>query len=263
MKRSRTTALPLAIALLALPFFACSTQKTDEGQVAEQAPPPADEAQSEPAPPPPPPTHRATTTERKSAPRHTETIPEERPRRMATEPPPPQTVEVAIPAGTSLSLTLSQPLSSENAMPGDAVTATLKNPIVVGDRVAFPAGSRVEGRVTDVKSAKKGFKDTGGALAVSLTRIVAPDGRSAAISAAFTKVAEGSGKKKGAIIGGSAAGAAVLGKMLGKNAGGAAILGGAIGAAVAGATKGKEATLSPDEEITVALEGAARTMMKR
>jgi len=49
---------------------------------------------------------------------------------------------------------------------GDPVVATLKQAILVGDRVAFPAGSQVHGTFTDVKSASKGFKDTGGGAAI-------------------------------------------------------------------------------------------------
>src|SRR5207249_6174798 len=92
----------------------------------------------------------------------TAAIPEERPREVVPQQPAP--VIVTIPAGTSLSVNLPEPLSSGTAVVGDRVRATLKSPLIVGDRVVFPAGSAVEGDVSDVKSAKKGFKETGGAL---------------------------------------------------------------------------------------------------
>jgi len=177
-------------------------------------------------------------------------------------PPQPAPVVVTIPAGTSLSVNLPEPLSSENAMTGDKVRATLKAPLIVGDRVVFPAGSAVDGVVSDVKSAKKGFKDTGGALSLKFTRIVAPDGHSAAISAGFTKLATGSAGKKAGIIGGSAAGGALLGKILGKDVKGGALIGGAIGTAVAGSTKGKEAVIDPSEEIKLGLERSAETTLR-
>ncbi len=253
----------LVAAALLLPLLSagCSGQKTEEqGQIAEQAPPPPaarEQAGEKPQAPPPPKAkpraeHRATT------------VPEERPRRIAIPPPAePTTVSVTIPKGTPLAVAFAQELSSATATVGAPVSAELKNPVIVGDRVVFPAGSQVEGRVADVKPAKKGFKDTGGAIAVSFDRIVAPDGHGASIIAGLTKVAEGSGKKKGAIIGGSAAGAAILGKMLGKDAAGAAIVGGAVGAAVAGSTKGKEAVLAAGEEVTVALEQPAQATIRR
>ena len=162
-----------------------------------------------------------------------------------------------------MTITFTAAVSSETAAVGDDVSVRLHDPLIVGDRVVFPAGSRVDGKVTGVKLAKKGYKDTGGAVAISFDRIVAPDGRRANVVAGFTKVAEGSGKKKGAIIGGSAAGGAILGKALGKDAGGAALIGGAIGAAIAGATKGKESILEVDEEVTVALEEAVGVTIRR
>ncbi len=268
MRRDLLACLLVTTLLLPLAAAGCSGQKTEEpAQVADQAAPSSDQAaprsdqgrSAQEAVPAPPPRTR-TRTEHRS----TETIPEERPRRLAPEPPAePATVSVTIPKGTALSLALTAPLSSATSAVGDQVTAELKNPVVVGDRVIFPAGSRIEGKVTDVKSAKKGFKDTGGALAVSFDRIMAPDGHSAGIVAGMTRVAEGSGKKKGAIIGGSALGAALLGRMLGKDTAGSAVVGGAVGTAVAAGTKGKEATISADQVMNVALEQPAQTTVKR
>ncbi|HYS77621.1 MAG TPA: hypothetical protein VEO94_02195, partial [Candidatus Dormibacteraeota bacterium] len=110
--------------------------------------------------------------------------------------------------------------------------------------------------------AKKGFKDTGGALSISFNRIVAPDGHSASIEAGMTRLAKGSAGKKAGIIGGSAVGGALLGKMLGKDAKGGALLGGAIGTAVAGTTKGKEAVIEAGEEMTVNLQRPAEATLR-
>ena len=271
MSRIQLMVLSLMVVVLGIAVPACSGQPTQTPDVAEQAPPPASAAASAPAPAPEPAPLPRTSAHTASAPpsrpqRMAQSIPEERQRTAvpAPQPPPePTTVTVTIPQGTALSVGLSQALTSETAQPGDPVSAQLRNPIIVGDRVIFPAGSRIDGKVTDVKSAKKGFKDTGGALAVSFNRIVAPDGHSAAIDAAFSRVAEGSGKKKGAIIGGSAVGGALLGKLLGKDAKGAAIVGGAIGTAVAGSTKGKEAVINPEDQIDLSLQRATSTVLQR
>jgi hypothetical protein len=168
-------------------------------------------------------------------------------------------VTLTIPSGTPLSLGFAGEVTSETAVTGDAVVATLKQPILVGDRVAFPAGSQVHGTFTDVKSASKGFQDTGGALSIQFTYIVAPDGHKGTIAAGFTKVAEGSAAKKGGIIGGSAVGGALLGKALGKSTGGGAAIGAAIGTAVAGTTKGREAKIKAEDVIEVTLEQDARS----
>jgi hypothetical protein len=190
-------------------------------------------------------------------------IPEERTSTAQAPPPAPATVTLTIPSGTPLNLGFAAEVTSETAMVGDAVSATLKEAILVGDRVAFPAGSQVHGTFTDVKSASKGFKDTGGALSMQFTSIVAPDGRKGTISAGFTKVAEGSAAKKTGIIGGSAVGGALLGKALGKSTGGGAAIGAAIGTAVAGTTKGREAVIKTDDTIQVALEKDAKVTMRR
>jgi len=267
MNRKHGTWLVLSVVpMLLLCTAGCSGQKTEDAQVMDEAPPPAADASvaGSSAPEPPPvqaePAHPRRTSSNHPA---TGTIPEERFQQSApSKPQAPQAVSVTIPAGTTLAVTFGEMVTSQTAQVGDNVTATLKSPLLAGDRVAFPAGSRVEGQVSDVKPAKKGFKDTGGALAISFNRIVAPDGHSASIAAGFTKLAEGSAGKKAAIIGGSAAGGLLLGKVLGKDAKGATLIGGAIGTAVAGGTKGKESIINADEELSVSLERAATTSLR-
>lgn len=274
MNRKRCTLLVLsAVPLLLLYTAGCSGQKSETTEMTEQAPPPASETNmaGTTAPEPPQeqarPEHQSGTTARPQRLRETSqrtgTIPEERPRTAAPrQPEAPSPVTVTIQSGTALALTFSEMITSQTAQVGDKVTATLKSPLIAGDRVAFPAGSRVEGKVSDVKPATKGFKETGGGLSIAFTRIVAPDGHSASIGAGLTRLAEGSAGKKAAIIGGSAVGGALLGKVLGKDAKGAAVIGGAIGTAVAGGTKGKEAVIAADEEISVNLERAAQTTLR-
>ena len=272
MVRKLSTLLVLsAVPLLLLYTAGCSGQGSNTPETTEQAPPPesgtnmagSTASEQEQAPPeqrPAPPTRPQRTH---ATSRNTGTIPEERPRsEVPAQPAPPPPVVVTLPAGTALAVTIPEAISSATAQTGDRVTATLKNPVIAGDRVAFPAGSRVEGKISDVKSAKKGFKDTGGALSISFNRIVAPDGHSASIEAGMTRLAKGSAGKKAGIIGGSAVGGALLGKMLGKDAKGGALLGGAIGTAVAGTTKGKEAVIEAGEEMTVNLQRPAEATLR-
>jgi len=253
----------IAASFALLPIVGCGGQQAPQApvDVADQAPPPADTQEPVAAPnaAPAPESQPATKPATKSAPSR---IPEERPA-PAPAPAPPATVTLTIPSGTNLALGFEAEVTSETAMAGDAVVATLKQPILIGDRVVFPAGSQVRGTFTDVKSASKGFKDTGGALSIQFTSIVAPDGHKGTIAAGFTKVAEGSAAKKGGIIGGSAVGGALLGKALGKSTGGGAAIGAAIGTAVAGTTKGREAKIKPEDVIEVALEQDARITMRR
>jgi hypothetical protein len=258
----RLNALLIVTAALVVPVLTgCGGQKAPEttAEATEQAPPPAAAEPAAPAaetPAPPPAPAPQTPT------RNAGTIPEEH----ATKVPAvaaPETVTLKIPSGTPLALGFNAEVTSETAQVGEAVVATLKEPIVVGSRVAFPAGSQVRGTFSDVKSASKGFKETGGALSIQFSSIVAPDGHKAAISAGFTKVAEGSAAKKGAIIGGSAVAGALLGRVTHKSTGGGAAIGAAVGTAVAGTTKGREAVIKTDQAIQVALDQDARVTMAR
>lgn len=240
--------LSLGIAgLMLVVIVGCGGQPASENEIAQSAPPEGMEA-----PPPPPAPGTAPSS----------TIPEER-QPAPRKPSPPPTITATVPAGTQLTLVFDHEVTSKTAVVGDNVTVRTQRPLIVGDRVIFPAGSVVEGKVTGVKPADKGFKDTGGAFSVSFDRIVSPEGRKAAVVAGFTIVAEGSGKKKAAIIGGSAAGGAVLGKVLDKDEAGAALIGGAIGTAIAGSTKGVEAKMEPGEEIQVTLEEPLQVTIRR
>lgn len=263
----RLCCIVMIVASLALlPIVGCGGQQAPQApvEVADQAPPPAapTESQESAAPPAAPPAPESKSAARPPAKSVASNIPEER-MAPAPAPAPSATVTLVIPSGTALALGFEGEVTSETAMVGDAVVATLKQPILVGDRVAFPAGSQVRGTFTDVKSASKGFSDTGGALSIQFTSIVAPDGHKGTIAAGFTKVAEGSAAKKGGIIGGSAVGGALLGKALGKSTGGGAAIGAAIGTAVAGTTKGREAKIKADDVIEVALEQDAKITMRR
>jgi hypothetical protein len=260
MNRFTPVALLVACVMLCA-VIGCSGQSSQQTpeQTADQAPPPAPEPpvqEQTAAPVAPPPAAPAPSRSHSSA------IPEEH---RAAQPAPavPTSVTLTVPAGTQLALAFPAELTSETAQVGDAVVATLKQSIVVGDRVAFPEGSQVHGTVSDVKPASKGFKEIGGALSLQFTSVVAPGGHKSAISAGFTKAAEGSAAKKGAIIGGSAVGGALLGKALGKSTGGGAAVGAAIGTAVAGTTKGREARIKPEDVLQVPLEQNAKVTLPR
>jgi hypothetical protein len=99
---------------------------------------------------------------------------------------------------------------------GDSLSATTTTPIVVGDRVAIPTGSTIHGQVTGVGPATKGLdiSEKGGVIVLAFDKITTPRGQSTSLSASLADFAK-SGKKTAGIIGGSAAGGALLGKILG------------------------------------------------
>jgi hypothetical protein len=268
MSRNVLLVLTIGAMFVAVPLIGCGGQGSGtQAPVAEQAPPPAaDQADTPPqqaaAPVPPPPAPAPAPRASRPAAPHASAIPEEA-HPPAPVPPAPQTVTLTIPAGTQFSVGFGGEITSATAASGDSVVAMLKQPIIVGDRVLFPEGSQVHGTISDVKSASKGFKETGGALSIQFKSIVAPDGTKAAIEAAMTKVAQGSAAKKGAIIGGSAVGGALLGRMLGKNTAGSAAVGAAVGTAVAGTTKGREAVIKTEDTIALSLEQNAKVTVRR
>ena len=59
--------------------------------------------------------------------------------------------QLTIPSGTKVPLALKQSLSTKNAKEGDAVYAVTTFPVVINDRIIIPAGTYVQGRVSDVK----------------------------------------------------------------------------------------------------------------
>src|SRR5204862_5932116 len=68
----------------------------------------------------------------------------------------PQHEGVTVPAGTSFKVAVSTGINSATAMPGDSWTGSVKDPVVVGDRVVIPAGAMVHGVVSGAKAAEKG-----------------------------------------------------------------------------------------------------------
>ena len=168
-----------------------------------------------------------------------------------------ETVRVTVPQGTEIRLTLNAPVSSSSSQAGDTFTARTTDPVVVGSRVAIPAGSVVHGQVSDVVPARKGLKEKEGSISLSFDKVVTPAGFSAPMSAGLASVAPKSTKKTAGIIGGSAAGGALLGKIIGgstKDAAIGAVVGGAVGTGIAAGTRGKDVEIPAGSGLTITLD---------
>ena len=173
------------------------------------------------------------------------------------KPRPAQSVRVTIPQGTEIRLTLNGSVGSSNSQAGDTFTARTTDPVVVGNRVAIPSGSTVHGQVSDVIPASKGLREKAGVITLSFDKVVTPAGFSAPMAATVSSVAPGSGKKTAGIIGGSAAGGALLGKIIGgstKDAAIGAVVGGAVGTGIAAGTKGKDVEIPAGSKLAVTLD---------
>ena len=59
--------------------------------------------------------------------------------------------QLTIPSGTKVPLALKQSVSTKNAHEGDAVYAVTTFPVVINDRIVIPAGTYVQGRISNVQ----------------------------------------------------------------------------------------------------------------
>lgn len=168
----------------------------------------------------------------------------------------PAKVAYTAPSGSSVEARLDTSLDSGTATVGQAVTATLDSDLTDGaGQVVLPRGTKLSGTVTEAVSAKKVKKMS--SIAFQLTSAQLPDGRTLAISAGQRIEGKGYTKKDAAIIGGSAAGGAVLGQVLGGDTEGTAvgaILGGAIGSGVAMSRKGEDVAVAAGTVIALTME---------
>ena len=164
---------------------------------------------------------------------------------------------VGIPAGTELTLALDSTLSSETSQAGDTFTATVIEPIVVENREVIAAGSTIEGKVTDAIPAKRGAGEATLGLSFSTLRLAS--GFRTDIVGSFQEVSASKKGRNAAVIGGSAAGGALLGRILGKDTRSTvigAIIGGGIGTAVLVGKEREQASLPSDTPFGIRLEQA-------
>src|SRR5262245_15960845 len=122
-----------------------------------------------------------------------------------------------IPEDTVISVRINDYLSSKTSRVGDKFTATVATPVYVAGQIAIPAGSIVEGRVTQVITAKRMNKP--GSIAIDFDSITLPSGLSTQIVGVLTsdnpeiqdkideenRMSGGKGKDAGVFIGSSGA----------------------------------------------------------
>ena len=149
---------------------------------------------------------------------------------------------VMVPAGTTMPVMLTSPISSASVSAGQAVSLLLNSDFYYNNKLIAPAGSSVYGTVIEASKAKRGSMN--GKLNVRFTQINTPYGTQIPISAVI-KTDDGTGVLKGGtkldvtkdyakdLAAGSAAGALsglVFGALAGGDVGKGAALGTAVGA---------------------------------
>jgi outer membrane lipoprotein SlyB len=178
-----------------------------------------------------------------------------RPTSPRSSAPAPKPRSVTLPQGTALAVRMTGSLNSGTSKIGDRFQAEVLSPVSVNGEVVVPAGSVAGGSVTDVKSAKRGAGH--GSLTLQFDRLELPDGPRVKIAASLSQETEGKKKRNAAIIGGSAAGGAILGRVLGddsKDAAVGALVGGAIGTGVVLSKEGDQVEMPAGTELTIALD---------
>ena len=170
--------------------------------------------------------------------------------------------EVTLPAGTLMTVKLSETVGSAANNPGDTIQARTTSDITVGGEVVVPAGSEVTGKVIEAVPLKK----IGGRpkLTLQFISVRPPEGDPALIQASYTVVGKSETKKDAGTIAGSAVGGAIIGRIIGHDKGEEArgtaiggVAGAAAGTAIAAATKGHEIVLPAGSVLQVRLQNSA------
>jgi len=143
-------------------------------------------------------------------------------------PPVPEKIDLVIPADAVLGLQVEKTITSETARVEDRVEARVTRDVRVGDRIAIPAGSVVQGSVMEVDRGGK-IKERAH-LGIRFHTVVLADGTHLNIRTdAVNRDGSSPANESAAKIGGAAVGGAILGAILGGGKG--AVIGGSVGAA--------------------------------
>ena len=182
---------------------------------------------------------------------------------VKTSPTPPAPASAALPSrrsdlvlapGTTVRVRLAQTIDTKRNRAGDRFSATLDEPLVVGDRVAVPRGTPFEGHV--VTSAESGRFKGRAALALRLDSFSLNGVTYDVTTNRPTRVSRGHKKRNWLWIGGGSGGGAAIGAVAGGGAGaligaGAGAAAGTVGAAFTGK---RHVTLPVESPVTFALQ---------
>jgi len=175
-----------------------------------------------------------------------------------------------VPSGTRLPLILHNALTTRNAKPGDPVYLETLFPIVIHDRILIPAGSYVQGEITEAKRPGK-IKGTG-EIRMRINTMILPNGYTVNFNAIPTNAGTGGNEgtdaegkihgdtDKGTDVGtvvkstGIGAGIGAIAGQSGAGAGIGAGVGAALGLATVLLTRGPELELPRGTSVDVILD---------
>jgi hypothetical protein len=158
-----------------------------------------------------------------------------------------RTTPVTIPEGTLLEVRLDEALSSK-AGAGSSFTATVVNPVIVGDKTVIPLGAQAQGRVVD--SHEGGRLEGVSRLSLELESIEIGGKRYNLDTNAIRRSAANHKKRNWILIGGGSGVGALIGGIAGGGKGAliGTLAGGAAGTGAAAAT-GKKSVYLPAETL--------------
>lgn len=162
-------------------------------------------------------------------------------------------------AGTQVDATITDAISSRQAKAGDAFTASVVEDVNADGRVAIPAGSTVQGTITEVSPAPNAGSTGTLTLAVSSVTVRGKtyDVAVSIDSLQTTNEGRGVSAMDAVRVGGGAAAGAILGRVIGGNATGTVVggvIGGVAGVAVSAAIKDVDIVLPAGTHLMLTLK---------
>jgi hypothetical protein len=262
--------LTLIVAAM-LTLSACSKKSKEDASNQQPEQSKTEQAATAPAPSPPSPTPDQTSTANQTQPAPAQAT-ESRPahkaqhnplpqsdagseslhkRAEATPPPPPP--PVVIPAGTAITIRLSQAIDAKTSKAGDRFIATVAQPVALKGKTVIPQTSPARGQVVEAASAGK-IKGEG-KLSVRLTEISIQGVVYPVSTIVLSSETKSKGKRSAAMIGGGAGAGALIGGLAGGGKGAAigALAGGAAGTAGATMTGNKQVGFPAESVLTFEL----------
>ena len=183
---------------------------------------------------------------------------EDRPANADRVPRAPAVEMQTIPAGTSLTVTMSDEVSTSTSKEGDTFHAALTDAWIVDGRVVADRGDHVVGLVDDIVT--PGKVKGRAQLTLVLTELATNDRRYKIKTEPFVAIAVDNKERDAAIIAGGAGVGAAIGAITGGKKGAAigAILGGGGGTAAVLTTPGKSMKIEPETKVNFVLDNDVR-----
>ena len=169
--------------------------------------------------------------------------------KTAPAPPPP----VVIPAGTTLTVTIDQTVSTKTNNTGDRFDASLAEPVTLEGKQVLPTGTKASGTVT--QSGEAGRIKGSAALSLTLDSITVGGQKYSIETSTYSQGTSGRGKRSAVGGGGGAAAGAIIGALAGGGKGAAigALAGGGAGTAGAAYTGNRDITIAAETRVHFSL----------